>query len=84
MKHSKYISEDMWEMFVTKYGGGPPIKCIYHDNDIQSHFIEIRLLILPNNTTDHIIHNIKQYSLYINKCLSFEQMSTYIYNIIKW
>ena len=83
MKHSKYISEDMWEMFVNKYGGGPPIKCIYYDNEIQSHFIEIRLLILPTNTRDYIIHNMKQYSLYINKCLSFEQMSTYIYNIIK-
>ena len=83
MNQSKYISEEIWKMFVTKYGGGPPIKCIYYDNDIQSHFIEIRLLILPNNTTDYIINDTEQYSLYMNKCLSFEQMSTYIYDIIK-
>ena len=82
------IPKKLWEYFVGKYGGGPEFKTIGDGNNLEQenvNYIKFSFTILPRKEQFNLssnLHNIKEYTTYINKKKSVKQLYERIIRII--
>lgn len=86
----KPLSKDMWDFFVSRYGGGPEIsiklkKKFYNEFEIDIYFIKVNFVILPSKEkfkNSNVLDELKQYTTYISRNKSFKDLEVHIKNVI--
>ena len=82
------IPKKLWEYFVSKYDGGPEFKTFRDGNNLEQeniNYIKFSFTILPRKEQFNLssnLHNIKEYTTYINKKKTIKELYERVIRII--